>query len=441
MYSRHFEALSHKEVKEEESMRRALSHAFASSSKATTTSLSSARSSSCCCVEIARRLGDGGVHNNNSAFSREKPRAMHASTTHRHLFANDGTGGFAAKMWAHLRTTSSSSSSDDDDGDDDAELKTEEERSSVFDVGSEDENGPLLRSSSGGGGGAAVKTTPPPRVISVRDFASQAWANVRGSGERDSKSEDQLSSSTKDFAVDFERKMMKDWTPRETLEFLERGASPGDPRDFMDDEEIREYEAMKRKIDEAPAKQRRFLLNQALKGRVFSSIQDKEDREREALVKSLQQKVIDVNRTCKVTKGGGLMNFTAMVVVGNGRGVVGFATGKANEVGPAIEKATKKAARSLTYVERFENHTIFHELHGKCGKTRVKMMPSNSGSGRRCNDIIDAICELAGIRDLKAKVTGSHHPHNTVRAVFEALAGMQTPRSVAVRRGMKVYQV
>ena len=439
---------SHDERSKRRNMRRALSHAFASSSKATTTSFSSARSSSSssCCGEIARRLlGDGGIrsnHNNNSAFSREKPRAMHASTTHRHLFANDGTEGFAAKMWAHLRSASSSSSSDDDDGDDDdAELKTEEERSSVFDVGSEDENGPLLRSSSGGGGGAAVKTTPPPRVISVRDFASQAWANVRGSGERDSKSEDQLSSSTKDFAVDFERKMMKDWTPRETLEFLERGASPGDPRDFMDDEEIREYEAMKRKIDEAPAKQRRFLLNQALKGRVFSSIQDKEDREREALVKSLQQKVIDVNRTCKVTKGGGLMNFTAMVVVGNGRGVVGFATGKANEVGPAIEKATKKAARSLTYVERFENHTIFHELHGKCGKTRVKMMPSNSGSGRRCNDIIDAICELAGIRDLKAKVTGSHHPHNTVRAVFEALAGMQTPRSVAVRRGMKVYQV
>ena len=216
-------------------MRRALSHAFASSSKATTTSFSSARSSSCC-VGIARRFVDGGVHNNrnNSAFSREKPRSMH--TTHHHLFANDGTEGFAAKMWTHMRTASSSSSSADYGEGDDAELKTEEERSSVFDVGSEDENGPFLQSSSGGEGrGAVVKTTPPPRVISVRDFASQAWANVRGSGERDSKSEDELSSSTNDFAVDFERKMMKDWTPRETLEFLERGASPGDPRDFMDD--------------------------------------------------------------------------------------------------------------------------------------------------------------------------------------------------------------
>ena len=69
------------------------------------------------------------------------------------------------------------------------------------------------------------------------------------------------------------------------------------------------------------------------------------------------------------------------------------------------------------------------------------MMPSPSGSGRQCNDIIDAICELAGIRDLKAKVTGSHHPHNTVRAVFEAFERMQTPAAVAARRGMKVYQV
>ena len=291
-----------------------------------------------------------------------------------------------------------------------------------------------------------VKSTSPPRVISVRDFSSEMWTNARGSGGKGGKDtssdddEEEDPQSTVD-DIDSGRKMMKDWTPRETLEFIERGATAEDPRDFMDDETIREYEAMKRRIDEAPAKQKRFLLNQALKGRVFSNVQDEEDREREALVKSLKQKVIDVNRTCKVTKGGGLMNFTAMVVVGNGRGVVGFATGKANEVGPAIEKATKKAARSLTFVERFENHTIFHELHGKCGKTRVKMMPSNSGSGRRCNDIIDAICELAGIRDLKAKVHGSHHPHNTVRAVFEALASMQSPGSVAARRGMKVFQV
>ena len=353
-------------------------------------------------------------------------RSMSRAYCTRH---NDDTEeGFAAKTWEHARRSAregwqSARDSNENDADEDDGIKRVE-----------------------GGSISGVNSTPPPRVISPRDFAGDAWMHARGDfagrsdARKDGGKEHVTSWTIED--IDSGRKLMKDWTPRETLEFIERGATPEDARDFMDDETIREYEAMKRRIDEAPAKQKRFLLNQALKGRVFSKhVEDEENQEREALVKSLQQKVIDVNRTCKVTKGGGLMNFTAMVVVGNGRGVVGFATGKANEVGPAIEKATKKAARSLTFVERFENHTIFHELRGKCGKTRVKMMPSPSGSGRRCNDIIDAICELAGIRDLKAKVTGSHHPHNTVRAVFEAFERMQTPAAVAARRGMKVYQV
>jgi small subunit ribosomal protein S5 len=287
-----------------------------------------------------------------------------------------------------------------------------------------------------------------------RAYASELWRWIRPDCRdaangvariaNDAEALREKSRDERNMDIDSGRKLMKDWTPRETLEFIARGATPQDARDFMDEETIMEYEDMQERIDKAPAKQKRFLLNQALKGRVFASVldeEDKDEREKQQIVKSLQQKVIDVNRTCKVTKGGGIMNFTAMVVVGNGRGVVGFATGKANEVGPAIEKATKKAARSLTFVERFEDHTIFQELHGKCAKTKVKMMPSNSGSGRRCNDIIDAICELAGIKDVKAKVTGSHHPHNTVRAVFEAFASMQSPADVAARRGMKVFQV
>lgn len=400
-------------------MRRALTNAFASSSSFSRHRVAgaAAASNATSSVSFVDGIGGGGVgfaRARKNVF-REKMRSMHGTNYAR---KNDGYIDWrTGTTWDSVRQ------------------KGEKDVVTVVD----DDYGSSMTSKS-------VKSTPPPRVISVRDFSSEMWTNARGSGSKGGKDttsdddEDDDPQSTID-DIDSGRKMMKDWTPRETLEFIERGATAEDPRDFMDDETIREYEAMKRRIDEAPAKQKRFLLNQALKGRVFSNVQDEEDREREALVKSLKQKVIDVNRTCKVTKGGGLMNFTAMVVVGNGRGVVGFATGKANEVGPAIEKATKKAARSLTFVERFENHTIFHELHGKCGKTRVKMMPSNSGSGRRCNDIIDAICELAGIRDLKAKVHGSHHPHNTVRAVFEALASMQSPGSVAARRGMKVFQV
>ena len=401
-------------------MRRALTNAFASSSSFSQKHRLAAAvnaTSSSISFDVVGIDGIGGARMKNVFRSRcgENLRSIHGTNYAR---KNDG--------YIDWRTGTAWDSS-----------RRKGEKDVVTAV--DDDDGSSVRSKS-------VKSTPPPRVISVRDFSSEMWTNARGSGGKGGKDtssddEEEEDPQTTIDDIDSGRKMMKDWTPRETLEFIERGSTAEDPRDFMDDETIREYEAMKRRIDEAPAKQKRFLLNQALKGRVFSNVQDEEDREREALVKSLKQKVIDVNRTCKVTKGGGLMNFTAMVVVGNGRGVVGFATGKANEVGPAIEKATKKAARSLTFVERFENHTIFHELHGKCGKTRVKMMPSNSGSGRRCNDIIDAICELAGIRDLKAKVHGSHHPHNTVRAVFEALASMQSPGSVAARRGMKVFQV
>ena len=401
-------------------MRRALTNAFASSSSFSQkhrVAATAVNASSSVSFDVVGIDGISGARMKNVFRSRvgEKMRSMHGTNYAR---KNDGYIDWkTGTTWDSVRRKGGEKDASDDVVDDGSSMTSK-----------------------------SVKSTPPPRVISVRDFSSEMWTNARGSGGKGGKDtssdedEENDPQSTID-DIDSGRKMMKDWTPRETLEFIERGATAEDPRDFMDDETIREYEAMKRRIDEAPAKQKRFLLNQALKGRVFSNVQDEEDREREALVKSLKQKVIDVNRTCKVTKGGGLMNFTAMVVVGNGRGVVGFATGKANEVGPAIEKATKKAARSLTFVERFENHTIFHELHGKCGKTRVKMMPSNSGSGRRCNDIIDAICELAGIRDLKAKVHGSHHPHNTVRAVFEALASMQSPGSVAARRGMKVFQV
>ena len=281
-------------------------------------------------------------------------------------------------------------------------------------------------------------------------FAARTWISMRSSSTPSSREEEGFEEE-EGFGGDLERKPMSQWTSRETLEFIAAGTKPAVPEEIMDAATLREYESMKREIERAPAKRRRFLLNQALKGRAFKSIQTADDAEekeksqkqldREAMLKQLKQKVIDVNRTCKVTKGGGLMNFTAMVVVGDGRGVVGFATGKANEVGAAIEKATRKASKSLTYIERFENHTIYHELHGKCGKTRIKMMPCRSGVGRRCNTVVDAICELAGISNLKAKVYGSHHPHNTVRAVFEAFASMQTPRSVAEDRGVKVFQI
>ena len=225
-------------------------------------------------------------------------------------------------------------------------------------------------------------------------------------------------------------------------------ASAGDESD--DDDDARErrlderYRALFRRFEEAPSRRKRFLLNLALKGEVM--MEDDDDSTSESggggrQKRALLTRVIDVNRTTKVTKGGDLTNYTAMVVVGNGDGVIGFGSGKASEVGAAIDKAYRKASVSLVYVKRFEEHTIFHEVKGKYCKTICKMLPAPSGSGIVANDTVEAICTLAGIKNIKAKVHGSHHPHNTVRAVFAALEAVESPEDVARRTGSMVFRV
>jgi len=215
----------------------------------------------------------------------------------------------------------------------------------------------------------------------------------------------------------------------------------------VDDREAsvrRSYERLFERFERAPSKRKRFLLNLALKGQVSAELEESGDGEGDGggfRKRALQTRVIDVNRTNKVTKGGDLTNFTAMVVVGNGDGVIGFGTGKAAEVGLAIDKAYRKAARSLMYVKRFEDHTIFHAVKAKYCKTLAILMPAASGYGIVANDTVEAICALAGIKNIKAKIHGSHHPHNTVRAVFAALETVESPEDVARRTGSHIYRV
>jgi len=210
-----------------------------------------------------------------------------------------------------------------------------------------------------------------------------------------------------------------------------------------EEETEKAYAELFARFEHAPSKQKRFLLNRALTGKANANndvgandggAQSRRDR-------ALQVKVIDVNRTNKVTKGGDLTNYTATVVVGNGDGVVGFAHGKAAEVGPAIDKAYRKAERSLMYVKRFDNHTIFHNVKGKFCKTQCTMLPAPSGAGIVANDVVGAICKLAGIKNIKAKIHGSHHPLNTVHAVFDALSQVESPDDVAERRGVSVFRI
>ena len=203
-------------------------------------------------------------------------------------------------------------------------------------------------------------------------------------------------------------------------------------------------------------KQQQFHLTELLRGR--SSLRVEAAADAEQAVRSFQMQVIDVNRTVKVTKGGSLQRFSALVVVGNGDGVVGWAMGKAPEVGVAIDKAYSRAARSLFFFERFEGHTIFHDARAKYGRTLVHIAPLPSGSGLKANTTvctasalpqlcrsfllsapqIAAICRLAGIKDVRAKVLGSHNPGTTLRAVFEALDSIRSPDEIAAMRGRTV---
>ena len=181
-------------------------------------------------------------------------------------------------------------------------------------------------------------------------------------------------------------------------------------------------------------KKQQFHLTQLLRGNASLREADADAQQE----RSFEMQVIDVNRTIKVTKGGSLQRFSALVVVGNGDGVVGWAMGKAPEVGVAIDKAYSRAARSLFFFERFEGHTIFHETAAKFGKTSVKLAPLPSGSGLKANTTVAAVCRLAGIKDVRAKVLGSHNPNTTLRAVFEALDAVRSPAEVGEARGRTV---
>lgn len=153
------------------------------------------------------------------------------------------------------------------------------------------------------------------------------------------------------------------------------------------------------------------------------------------------KKMLDVRRVTKVVKGGRTMRFSALVVVGDGKGRVGMGLGKASEVPAAIEKATKAAKKALINVPVTEIGTIPHETIGKFAKTSVKMLPSKEGSGLIAGGAARAVFELAGYRNITAKIYGSTDKTNVVRATLNALKGLRTKEQVAMLRGKSVEEI
>lgn len=155
---------------------------------------------------------------------------------------------------------------------------------------------------------------------------------------------------------------------------------------------------------------------------------------------TLTEKVVNINRVAKVTKGGRTFSFTALVVVGDGNGTVGHGLGKSGEVIEAINKGIEDAKKNLIKVNVI-NGTVPHEQLGKYGGGRVLLRPASSGTGVIAGGAMRAVLESAGVTDVLAKSKGSSNPHNVVKATFKALMSMRDAISVAQLRGISVKQV
>jgi small subunit ribosomal protein S5 len=162
-----------------------------------------------------------------------------------------------------------------------------------------------------------------------------------------------------------------------------------------------------------------------------------EHREREQ-ESELVERLVSINRVAKVVKGGRRFGFAALMVVGDGRGRVGFGTGKAREVPEAVRKATEAAKRSMIRVPLREARTIHHDTRGHAGAGRVVLRTAPQGTGIIAGGPLRAIFDALGIQDIVAKTIGSNNPHSLVNATFDALKNMHSPRQVAARRGKKI---
>ena len=154
----------------------------------------------------------------------------------------------------------------------------------------------------------------------------------------------------------------------------------------------------------------------------------------------LQEKLIAVNRVSKTVKGGRIMSFTALTVVGDGTGRVGFGYGKAREVPAAIQKAMEKARRNMINVALTEG-TLQHPIKGAHTGSRVFMQPASEGTGIIAGGAMRAVLEVAGVRNVLSKAYGSTNPINVVRATIDALANMKSPEMVAAKRGKSVDEI
>lgn len=163
-------------------------------------------------------------------------------------------------------------------------------------------------------------------------------------------------------------------------------------------------------------------------------------KEEDSNNEGLQEKLVQVNRVAKTVKGGRIFQFTALTVVGDGNGKVGFGRGKAREVPIAIQKAMEAARRNMINVD-LNGDTLQYAIKGVHGASKVYMQPASQGTGVIAGGAMRSVLEIAGVQNVLAKCYGSTNPVNVVRATFNALKAMSSPEAVAAKRGKSVEQI
>ena len=153
------------------------------------------------------------------------------------------------------------------------------------------------------------------------------------------------------------------------------------------------------------------------------------------------EKLVSINRVAKVVKGGRRFSFAALVVVGDGNGMVGHGKGKAKEVPEAIKKATDEAKNRMIRVPLRQGKTLHHDIKGRFDSGKVYLRSAPSGTGVIAGGPMRAVFEALGIQDIVAKSVGTSNPHNMVRATFEALKSASSPKIIAMRRGLKINDI